>query len=301
MLTKGQHPTFSKAAAQVLLGLLKRKGRCRQHRVAMRRPGFLDTAISTKWGKSDTCAKSMTRIPLYCQLDTPSTNRYTSFGPPHLPKESMHSESSPTAQRTSVVLWGILAALAIASIILAALYYQATRDLEAQKITVAALQLEIAKEVARSAELKSDLNSSRTDAQTLAAKSAQLSSEVNSKEQALAVERENVEAEKSKAESAQMALDQEKSRLPVLPVRIEMRRSAMGRGLVAIFTNTSALQLSVVMGTLNPTTKAVSRKSIQIAPGAKLEIGYLEGIQFASGDEIRMHTAGFEETHYTVP
>ena len=213
----------------------------------------------------------------------------------------MHSDSSPAGQRTTVVLWAAVAVLSIAPIILAALYYQATRDLEEQKMTVAALQLEIAKEVTRSAELKSDLNASRTDTQILAAKSAQLSSEVDSKEQALATERENVEAEKSKAESVQLALDHEKSRLPVLPVHIEMRRSAMGRGLVAIFTNTSALQLSVVMGTLNPTTKAFSRKSIQIAPGTKLEIGYLEGIQFASGDEIRMRTAGFEETHYTVP
>jgi uncharacterized membrane-anchored protein YhcB (DUF1043 family) len=86
---------------------------------------------------------------------------------------------------------------------LVALYYQATRDLETQKATVASLQLELAKEVARAAELKSDLNTAHTDAQTPAAKSAQLSSVVESKEQALA-------GEKSKAESVQAALDQEK-------------------------------------------------------------------------------------------
>lgn len=214
----------------------------------------------------------------------------------------MSSDSSVTQRSTlTVVLWIVVAALAITSITLAALYYQATRDLEAQNAKVAALQLEIAKEVARAAELKSDLNASRTDAQTLVAKSAQLSSEIDSKEHALAAERKNVEAEKSKAESVQAALNQEKSRLPAVPVRIEMRRSVAGRGLVAMFTNTSAMQLSVVMGTLNPTTKAFTKQALQIAPGKKVEIGYLEGVQFASGDEIRMRSAGFEEIRYNVP
>jgi uncharacterized membrane-anchored protein YhcB (DUF1043 family) len=187
-----------------------------------------------------------------------------------------------------------VAALAVTSATLAALYHQATRDLETQKATVATLQLEIDKEVARAAELKSDLNTARTDAQTLATKSAQLSSAVESKEQALA-------AEKSKAEAVQAALDQEKSRLPAVPVRIEMRRSAMGRGLVAMFTNTSARQLSVMMATRNPTTQIVNERSLQVAPGKKVEVGYLEGIQFASGDQVRLRSAGFEELHYIVP
>lgn len=192
-----------------------------------------------------------------------------------------------------VTVKAIVAVLAITSATFGGLYYQATRDLETQKATVAGLQLEIAKEVARAADLKSDLNSVRADAQNLATKSAQLSSEVESKAQALA-------AEKSKAESVQAALDQEKSRLPAVPVRIEMRRSAVGRGLVAMFTNTSAMQLSVVMATRNPTTEAVKERTFQIAPGRKVEVGYLEGIQFASGDRVRLRSAGFEEMHYTV-
>ncbi|MGJ7916370.1 hypothetical protein ACI48D_12960 [Massilia sp. LXY-6] len=197
-------------------------------------------------------------------------------------------------QRTSpIALKVAVAALTVTSVALGALYYQATRDIETQKATVAGLQLELAKEVARAAELKSDLNAARSDAQTQATKSAQLSSEVESKEQALA-------AEKSRAESVQAALDQEKARLPPVPVRIEMRRSAVGRGLVAMFTNTSAMQLSVLMATRNPTTEAVKEKSFQVAPGKKVEIGYLEGVQFASGDQVRLRSAGFEELHYTV-
>lgn len=198
-------------------------------------------------------------------------------------------------QRTSpVALKVAVAALAVTSVALAALYYQATRDIETQKTAVAGLQLELAKEVARAAELKSDLNAARTDAQTQATKSARLSSEVESKEQALA-------AEKSKAESVQAALDQEKARLPPVPVRIEMRRSAMSRGLVAMFTNTSAMQLSVMMATRNPTTEVVKEKSFQVAPGKKVEIGHLEGIQFASGDQLVLRSAGHEDVRYIVP
>ncbi|MCC2958944.1 hypothetical protein LK540_00655 [Massilia sp. IC2-278] len=203
--------------------------------------------------------------------------------------------SSPVSRQpnSSLTLKVAVATLAAASVALAALYYQATRDLDAQKATVATLQLEIAKEVARAAELKTDLNAARTDAQTLASKSAQLSSEVESKEQALALE-------KARTESVQAALEQEKSRLPAVPVRIEMRRSAMGRGLVAMFTNISAMQLPVLMATRNPTTGAVNQRSFQVAPGKTVEIGYLEGIQFASGDQVRLRSAEFDELRYTV-
>jgi preprotein translocase subunit SecF len=206
---------------------------------------------------------------------------------------SQASVIQPQHRISPVALKVAVAALTVTSVVLGALYFQASRDIETQKATVAGLQLELAKEVARAAELKSDLNAARTDAQTQATKSAQLSSEVESKEQALA-------AEKSKAESVQAALDQEKSRLPPVPVRIEMRRSAVGRGLVAMFTNTSAMQLSVLMATRNPTTEVVKEKSFQVPPGRKVEVGYLEGVQFASGDQVRLRSAGFEELHYTV-
>lgn len=206
---------------------------------------------------------------------------------------SQASVIQPQHRTSPVALKVAVAALTVTSVVLGALYFQASHDIETQKATVAGLQLELAKEVARAAELKSDLNAARTDAQTQATKSAQLSSEVESKEQALA-------AEKSKAESVQAALDQEKSRLPPVPVRIEMRRSAVGRGLVAMFTNTSAMQLSVLMATRNPTTEVVKEKSFQVPPGRKVEVGYLEGVQFASGDQVRLRSAGFEELHYTV-
>jgi hypothetical protein len=67
-----------------------------------------------------------------------------------------------------------------------------------------------------------------------------------------------------------------------------------------MFTNTSAMQLSVLMATRNPTTEVVKEKSFQVPPGRKVEVGYLEGVQFASGDQVRIRSAGFEELHYTV-
>ena len=207
----------------------------------------------------------------------------------------MHSQAPAIQQHaTPLVAKVAIGALALTTLVLGALYVQANRDIDSQKESVAGLQLALAREAAHAAELKSDLNASRADARTYAATSARLSAEVERKEQVLA-------AEKSKVESTQAALEQEKARLPPVPVRIETRRSIAGRGLVAMFTNTSALQLSVVIATRNPTSGAENEMSHQIAPGRKLEIGHLERVQFASGDQIRLRSSGFEELHYTVP
>jgi septal ring factor EnvC (AmiA/AmiB activator) len=204
------------------------------------------------------------------------------------------SDSKPAPSAASIISWIANAVLALVAIAFAFMYFQTSQNLEAQKSAVAALQMDIAKEASHSAELKSDLNAARTDAQTLAAMSAQLKSEVERKEQDLA-------AEKSKSESVQSLLDQEKAKLPPVPVRIQMRTSAMGRGLVAMFTNTSARQLSLLMATRNPTTHAIKQLSFQAAPGAKVEIGFVEGVQFASGDQVRLRSAGYEDVPYTVP
>jgi hypothetical protein len=56
-----------------------------------------------------------------------------------------------------------------------------------------------------------------------------------------------------------------------------------------------------MIATRNPTTQVVNQRSFQVAPGKKVEIGHLEGVQFASGDQVRLQSAGFEEMHYTVP
>lgn len=202
--------------------------------------------------------------------------------------------STASRNLAQVVTLVAIAILAIAVATLGFLYYQSNRDLEAQKASVAALQTELAKEVARAAELKSDLNSARTTAQSLAEKSTQLQTAILSKEEALA-------QEKIKAESAQAALEREKARLPPVPVRIEMRPSAMRRGLVAILSNTSAKQLPVLVATQNPTTRATKRFTLQIAPGLKAEIGYQEGWAFASGDRILLRSSGFEDIQYIVP
>lgn len=202
-----------------------------------------------------------------------------------------------TAASKSLVQTISLIGNAVLAVVVAAfafLYIQANRDIETQKASVAALQTELAKEVARAAELKSDLNATRTAAQSLAEKSTQLQSVVISKEEALAKER-------AKTESAQAALEKEQSRLPVVPVRVEMRRSAMGHGLVAMLTNTSARQLPLLIATHNPTTKATKQFTLQVAPGLKSEIGYQEGWAFASGDKVLLRSAGFEDIQYTVP
>lgn len=209
--------------------------------------------------------------------------------------------NKPTISRPIIIFSFMANAIfAIAATIFVYLYFQANRDIEALKTSIATLQTELiagksdlAKEAARAAELKSDLNASRTDAQTLAAKSTQLQSEVQSKEQDLA-------QEKSKVESVQAALEKEKTKLPNSPVNVEMRRSKMKRGLVAILTNNSSKQLPLLVETFNPTTQTMKKFTLQIAPAGKVELGYQEGWQFASGDRIKLQSDGFEALLYTV-
>jgi len=153
----------------------------------------------------------------------------------------------------SVIANGVLT---VGLVVVGVLYFQTTTELAATKA-------DLAKEVARAAGLKANLNSTRTELQSLAAQATKLKSE----------------------------LEREKARLPAVPVRVEFRRSVMGQGLVGIFSNYSAKQIPVVIALHNPTTGQRKQLSIQIAPGSMDEIGYLEGWQFASGDQIAIRSA----------
>lgn len=199
------------------------------------------------------------------------------------------SQNSPL----SIILIIAVTILSISTVTFGVLYAQASHEIDTQKAAMGALQANIATEASHAAELTSNLTAARTNAQILAIQSAQLASEVKNKQQDLA-------AATAKAESTQEQLEQEKARLPAVPVRIQMRPSAMGRGLVAMFTNTSARHLSLLMESRNPTTEATKQLSLQVAPGLKVEIGYREGVQFASGDEVVLRSAGYEDLGYIV-
>lgn len=208
--------------------------------------------------------------------------------------------SSPRSLVPTIYL-GAIVLLFFSTVLFAFLYVVTSRDLDEKKTALTTLKTELAvsksetaKEAARVAELKSDLNLTQTVAQSLAEKSTQLQSEVELKEKALA-------QEKLIGESTQAALEREKSRPPIVPVRIEMRRSVMGRGLVAVLTNTSARQLPLLLSAQNPTTQTTKQLSLQIPPGGVIAVGHQEGWQFASGDRVLLHSADFEDLTYVVP
>jgi uncharacterized protein YoxC len=180
-------------------------------------------------------------------------------------------------------------------------YLQTARDLEVSKSTVNAQQIEISgikaqlsMESSRAAELKTDLNATRADVQSLTKQSTELKSANDAKELALS-------EEKNRTEVVQSALEKEKNRLPIIPVRIEFRTSAMKKGLVGVFTNYSSKQLTIMMALRNTTTGQTKQIQTQIAPAAKLEIGHLEGWQFASGDQIIIGSAGYESSRSVAP
>ena len=98
----------------------------------------------------------------------------------------------------------------------------------------------------------------------------------------------------AKAAAAQLVISQ-------IPVRIEFRKSRLGRGLVGVFSNMSAKQLPVIVEVRNPTTSQSTEFSIQIASGSHTELGHLEGWQFASGDQVKLRSAGYEPIEAIAP
>jgi hypothetical protein len=98
-----------------------------------------------------------------------------------------------------------------------------------------------------------------------------------------------------------LALAQERARLPGVPIGIEMRRSVMGRGMVAVLTNTSSKYLPLVLTVQNPTMQTGKKFDLQISPGGKLDFGYREGWQFSSGDRATIRSANFEPLQYLTP
>ena len=71
---------------------------------------------------------------------------------------------------------------------------------------------------------------------------------------------------------------------PALPVVVSFRSSILGKGLVAVFENTSERYLSVVLSVRNPTLSTAKRFRLELSPKSSTDFGHLEGWQFAPGD-----------------
>jgi hypothetical protein len=70
------------------------------------------------------------------------------------------------------------------------------------------------------------------------------------------------------------------------PIRASYRESIVGKGLVLRLENTSCRYLRVAVALKNPTTGQSLRRTLDLGPRDMDEIGWLQGWQVMSGDEI---------------
>jgi hypothetical protein len=88
---------------------------------------------------------------------------------------------------------------------------------------------------------------------------------------------------------------------PALPVVVSFRSSILGKGLVAVFENTSDRYLTVVLSVRSPTLSTARRFKIELNPKSTTDFGHLEGWQFASGDELGLFNDEFGAIRLTAP
>lgn len=88
---------------------------------------------------------------------------------------------------------------------------------------------------------------------------------------------------------------------PAMPVRVGTRPSKIGNGLVVQIRNTSDKYLTAMAELANPTTGERTVRAVHLNPGVPVEIGWLEGWRFVSGDSICLRHQSFRSLRYTVP
>jgi len=88
---------------------------------------------------------------------------------------------------------------------------------------------------------------------------------------------------------------------PALPVVVSFRSSILGKGLVAVFENTSDRYLTVILSVRNPTLSIAKRFKLELDPKSSTDFGHMEGWQFASGDEVGLFNDEFAAIRLTAP
>ncbi|NWG39693.1 MAG: hypothetical protein HXY27_06985 [Hydrogenophilaceae bacterium] len=95
--------------------------------------------------------------------------------------------------------------------------------------------------------------------------------------------------------------EQHDSGKPELPVMLHFRKSFWGKGLVAVFENTSNQYLTLVLSVRNPTLATAKRFTIQLKGEDDLDFGHDDGWQFASGDEVSIYHSNYKSLKAVVP
>jgi hypothetical protein len=207
------------------------------------------------------------------------------------------SKTEVRTARPQVLMFASLAAsivLFIACAILGFILRNAVAERNAEYARSDGLEAKLAEATIRASRLEVKLAQVEVQLQLLSDRSSQLKSEVNAKEQALA-------AAETRAETAQVALQREKTPLAPVPVNVAFNRSSGGKLLSGVFTNFSQKDLTVVVQISTSTNAKQGRFTLQIPAGERKELGAREGWEFAVGDIISMISSGFLTSNLRVP
>ena len=92
-----------------------------------------------------------------------------------------------------------------------------------------------------------------------------------------------------------------KALVPVVPVVVTTRESAVGAGRVAQFHNQTNTQLTVSVVFKNQKKDERKETSFNIPPNGTFEIGWLEGWALESGETITISHPSYRDKTWTVP
>jgi hypothetical protein len=87
---------------------------------------------------------------------------------------------------------------------------------------------------------------------------------------------------------------------PNLPIQVGYRKSLIGKGYVSIIQNKSKqpLALEIDLRDRNANNKKMERKTL--APNQKIEIGWVQGWEFESGDVIKISNPNYQIGVYEI-
>ena len=86
-----------------------------------------------------------------------------------------------------------------------------------------------------------------------------------------------------------------------LPVQVTYRKSVVGNGLVAKFVNETGSQLVINVVIRSHLGRQSEPKGIQLPANGEVEVGWMEGWEFHSGDEITMSHDGYADKILRMP
>lgn len=90
------------------------------------------------------------------------------------------------------------------------------------------------------------------------------------------------------------------SHRPELPVSVSYRKSLMGKGYVAIINNNSNNDINVSVNLRDNNSTNKKNQTIKIGHNQKIQIGWMEGWQFALGDVVRLSNPDYREGVYII-